>query len=343
MSGESSTNQSSGNLRAGLGRFIQRQESSIIIMLILYMGAVTLVNPTFSSSGNLFNVLRSAGFPLITVVGMTFILITGGLDLSVGSVLALGGVITGLACRAGLPVPVAILLGLGMGILIGFLNGFIIVKSGIPPLIVTLGMQYAAKGLVQVLTKGVPIYPLPAGIKAIERFRFLGLPAVVLFALLTAIVGHIILSSTEFGRSIYALGGNREAARISGIRTKRTELLVYTITGALAALAGIFMTARLGSAEAAAGSGYELTVICAAIIGGTSTFGGTGSILGSVLGAFFMEVLTNSLTLMRISVYWQNLVVGTILILAVLLDQYKRRIIIRQALKSVGKQDAAQQ
>jgi ribose transport system permease protein len=310
-------------------------------MLILYMGAVTLVNPTFSSSANLFNVLRSSGFTLITVVGMTFILITGGLDLSVGSVLALGGVITGLACRSGLPVPIAIALGLGMGVLIGFLNGIIIVKSGIPPLIVTLGMQYAAKGLVQVLTKGVPIYPLPAAIKAIEKFRFIGLPAVVLFALLIAIVGHVILSSTEFGRSIYALGGNREAARISGIRTKRTELLVYIITGALAALAGIFITARLGSAEAAAGTGYELTVICAAIIGGTSTFGGTGSILGSVLGAFFMEVLTTSLTLMHISVYWQNLVVGTILILAVLLDQYKRRLILRQALRSTGKAEGA--
>ncbi|GHV77360.1 hypothetical protein AGMMS49942_21810 [Spirochaetia bacterium] len=190
-------------------------------------------------------------------------------------------------------------------------------------------------------TKGVPIYPLPAAIKAIEKFRFIGLPAVVLFALGIAVIGHIVLSSTEFGRSIYALGGNREAARISGIRTKRTELLVYTITGALAALAGIFITARLGSAEAAAGTGYELTVICAAIIGGTSTFGGIGSILGSVLGAFFMEVLTNSLTLMHISVYWQNLVVGTILILAVLLDQYKRRLIMRQALRSVGKAEGA--
>jgi ribose transport system permease protein len=269
---------------------------------------------------------------------MTFVLITGGLDLSVGSVLALGGIITGVACRAGLPVPVAILLGLLMGALIGFLNGFIIVRAGIPPLIVTLGMQYAAKGLVQVITKGVPIYPLPVDFKAIEKIRFIGLPMVVIFALLIAVAGHVILSSTAFGRSIYALGGNREAARISGIRTKRTELWVYVLTGLLAAMAGIFMSARLGSAEAAAGTGYELTVICAAIIGGTSTFGGTGSIIGSVLGAFFMEILTNSLTLMHISVYWQNLVVGTILILAVLLDKYKRNLIMRQALKNVGKE-----
>ncbi|MDR1127987.1 MAG: ABC transporter permease, partial [Treponema sp.] len=212
-------NQGGGKLRNNMGRFIQRQESSIIIMLILYMSFVSIINPTFISGANQFNVLRSAGFPLITVVGMTFILITGGLDLSVGSVLALGGVITGIACRAGLPVPCAVLLGMVMGMFIGLINGFIIVRTGIPPLIVTLGMQYAAKGLVQVLTKGVPVYPLPANFTAIERLRPLGIPMVVVFALLAAAAGHVILSNTEFGRSIYALGGNREAARISGIRT----------------------------------------------------------------------------------------------------------------------------
>ena len=325
-----------GKVRVWLGRFIQRQESSIIIALAMYMIIVSFVNPTFISSANQFNVLRSSGFTLITVIGMTFVLITGGLDLSVGSVLALGGVITGIACRAGLPVSIAILLGILMGFTIGLLNGFIIVRAGIPPLIVTLGMQYAAKGLVSVLTKGVPIYPLPGAFKAIEKFRALGFPAVVLFALAAAVMGHVILSSTEFGRSIYALGGNEEAARISGIRTKRTKLWVYVITSTLAALAGIFMSARLGSAEAAAGTGYELTVICGVIIGGTSTFGGTGSIFGSVLGALFMEELTNSLTLMRISVYWQNLVVGTILILAVLLDQYKRNLIMRRSIRNTG-------
>jgi ribose transport system permease protein len=296
---------------------------------------VSLVNPTFISGANLFNVLRSTGFTLITVVGMTFVLITGGLDLSVGSMLALGGIVTGIACRAGLPVPVAVLFGICMGAIIGFLNGFIIVRAGIPPLMVTLGMQYAAKGLVSVLTKGVPIYPLPDGFKAIERLRPLGIPMVVIFALLVAILGHIILSHTEFGRSIFALGGNEEAARISGIRTKRTKLLVYVVTSTLAAIVGIFMSARLGSAEAAAGSGYELTTICAAVIGGTSTFGGIGSILGASLGAFFMEVLTNSLTLMRISVYWQNLVLGIVLVLAVLLDQYKRSLIMRQSIRNV--------
>ncbi|WP_312641209.1 ABC transporter permease [Hydrogenoanaerobacterium sp.] len=313
--------------------FIQRQESSIILATVIYMAVVTCVNPVFISSGNLFNVLKTMGYTLITVVGMSFILITGGLDLSVGSVLALGGVITGMACKAGIPVVFAILLGMLTGVLIGFINGSIIVKAGIPPLIVTLGMQYVARGLVSVLTQGVPIYPLPEGLMKIDQLKILHIPMVVIVALAIAAIGHIALAHAPFGRAIYALGGNEEAARISGINTRRTKLMVYVITSTLAALAGIFMSARLGSAEAAAGTGYELTVICGAIIGGISTFGGMGSIIGATIGAFFMEVLTNSLTLMRISVYWQNLVVGVILVLAVLLDQYKRNIILKNSTK----------
>ena len=323
-----------GGFKAQLSWFIQKQESSIIIATVLYMIIVTCVNPVFISSGNLFNILKTTGYTLITVVGMSLVLITGGLDLSVGSVLALGGVVTGMACKAGLPVPIAILLGVAMGMLIGFINGYIIVKAGIPPLIVTLGMQYVARGLVSVLTQGVPIYPLPEGLMMIDQIKILKVPMVVIVALIIAAVGHIALSRAPFGRAIYALGGNEEAARISGINTKRTKLMVYVVTSMLAALAGVFMTARLGSAEAAAGTGYELTVICGAIIGGISTFGGMGTIVGATIGAFFMEVLTNSLTLMRISVYWQNLVVGVILVLAVLLDQYKRNLILKNSIKA---------
>jgi ribose transport system permease protein len=316
-------------------RFFNLQESSIILVLVLYMAVVSFVNPVFIERANMFNVLRSAGFTMATAIGMGFILITGGFDLSVGSVLALGGVMTGLACKAGLPVPVAILCGLAVGVVVGVINAVIVVDIGIPPLIVTLGTQYAAKGKVSVLTKGVPVYPLPAGLKAIEQTRPLGIPLVVYFSILVAIAAHIMLSHTALGRSIYALGGNREAARISGIRTKRTERFVFIITAVFASIAGIFWAARLGSAEASAGAGYELTTICAAIIGGVSAAGGVGTALGAALGAFFMEVLTNSLTLMRISVYWQNLVLGIVLILAVILDQYKRNLVMRQAVRSV--------
>ncbi|GAA0181141.1 ABC transporter permease [Clostridium sediminicola] len=328
------TNNNGLKLKSLIHSLMQKQESSIAIVLVVYVLLVSLKNTTFISPGNIFNILHSSGFSLITIVGMTLILITGGLDLSVGSVLALGGVVTGLACKAGLPVPIAMLLGVITGVMIGAINGGIIVKTGIPPLIVTLGMQYAARGLVSVVTKGIPIYPLPKEFTNLSNIKPAGIPFVVILAIIIAIIFQVILKMTSFGRAVYAVGGNEEAAKISGINTDMTKFKVYVLTSTLAALAGVFMAARLGSAEAAAGTGYELTVICGAIIGGTSTFGGMGSIFGAVLGGLFMEVLTNSLTLMRISVYWQQLVVGTILILAVLLDQYKRKLILKNSIKS---------
>lgn len=330
---EMAMKQGQKKIRNYLGSLVHKQESSIIIVLILYTILVSLRNSTFISQGNIFNILNASGFSLITIVGMTLILITGGLDLSVGSVLALGGVITGMACQAGLPVPIAMVLGVLTGVAIGTINGGIIVKTGIPPLIVTLGMQYAARGLVSVMTKGVPIYPLPKGLTVLSDVRPAGIPLVVIVAVGLAILFQVMLKMTGFGRAVYAVGGNEEAAKISGINTGMTKFKVYVLTSSLAALAGVFMAARLGSAEAAAGTGYELTVICGAIIGGTSTFGGSGSIFGAVLGGLFMEVLTNSLTLMKISVYWQQLVVGTILILAVLLDQYRRKMILKNSIK----------
>ncbi len=320
-------------LRQRVRWFIQRQESSIILATALYMTVVACVNPVFISANNQFNILKNMGYTLITVTGMSLVLITGGLDLSVGSTLALGGIITGMACKAGVPVAAAIILGVLTGMLIGGVNGFIIVKAKIPPLIVTLGMQYIVRGMVSVLTQGVPIYPLPKALTALDHTKLAGIPLVVVVALVIALIGHVLLARTPFGRSVYALGGNEEAARISGINCQKTKLLAYVITGSLAALAGVFMASRLGSAEAAVGTGYELTTICGAIIGGVSTFGGIGTILGALIGAFFMEVLTNSLTLMRVSVYWQNVVVGVVLIVAVLLDQYKRDLIRRSALK----------
>jgi ribose transport system permease protein len=315
--------------------FFRRQESSIILALLLYVAFVASVNGNFLSSGNIFNIFRSSGFSLIAITGMTLVLITGGLDLSIGSVLALGGVVSGIVSQSGAPVILAILAGMSVGALVGMINGLIIVKVGIPPLIVTLGVQYAARGLVSVITKGVPVYPLPKSFTRIEHFKFLGtVPTVVVTALVMAFLLHGVLKRTPFGRSVYAVGGNEEAARISGIDTGKTKMAVYLIAGILSALAGVLMAMRLGSAEASVGVGFELTVICGAVIGGVSIMGGSGSIFGAVLGGVFMEVLTNSLTLMRISVYWQQLVVGTILILAVVLDRYKRTVMMRQAIRT---------
>lgn len=322
--------------------FLRRPESGIILILLVFVTIATCVNPTFLSPKNVVNILRASGFTMISVVGMSMILITSGLDLSIGSVFALSSIVTCMSITQwGLPVPVGILIGLAVGAVCGLLNGFLIVKTAIPPMIVTLGMQYALRGTVSVLTKGVPIYPLPESFTAIEPTKLTGIPLIVIIAILIAIVGHIALSRTYFGRSVYALGGNQEAARISGVNINRTKMLVYVIMGVLVSFAGIMTASRLGSAEPSTGTGLEMKVICGAIIGGISISGGMGTMMGAALGAVFMEALTNSLTVMRISVYWQNVVFGVVMILSVLLDQYKRALIRRQSIKNTELKKAA--
>jgi ribose transport system permease protein len=308
-----------------LKRFLNMKESGIIIPTIVFIVVVQIVNPVFLSFDNIINILRTTGFTLITAVGMTFVLIAGGLDLSVGSVVAVGGVAASKAVVAGIPLPLCILIGVAAGLVLGIVNGLVIVKFKIPPLIMTLGMLYMARGLVYIVTKGVPVYPLPETFQKLEQSSLFGIPTIVIVSLLLALLAHFILVHTTFGRSTYAVGGNTEAAMMSGIRINSVSLAVYAMTGAMAALTGIFMASRLSSAQAGAGSGFELTVIAAVIIGGTSTFGGAGSMLGTIVGALFMNILSNSMTLMKISVYWQNLVIGAILVFAVIIDQENRK------------------
>lgn len=318
--------------------FLRKPESGTILILVLFVVIATLVNPTFISGKNVINIFRAAGFTLISVVGMALILITGGLDLSIGSVYALGALITGECMMGfGLPVPIAICIGIIVGLACGAINGAMVVYMGIPPMIATLGMQYIARGIVSVLTKGVPIYPLSEQFVKIEAIKLFGIiPVVIPFSIILAILGHLILSKTVFGRSVYAIGGNQEAARISGINIAKTKMYIYIAMGGLASLAGILMSSRLGSAEPSTGTGLEMKVICAAVIGGVSVSGGMGTMFGAALGALFMEALTNSLTVMKISVYWQNVVFGIVLILSVLLDLYKRSLIKKNSIKSIN-------
>ncbi len=322
--------------------FLRRPESGIVLILVVFTAIVSFVNPTFLDEKNIVNILRASGFTMISVVGMAMVLIIGGLDLSIGSIYALSALVCAMAITDwGLPVPVGILVGLGVGLLCGVINGFLIVKTGMPPMIATLGMQYALRGAVSVLTKGVPIYPLPDSFVELEPHKIFGVPIIVIIAILIAIVGHVALARTYFGRSVYALGGNQEAARISGINIRKTKMLVYMIMGVLVAFAGIMTASRLGSAEPSTGTGLEMKVICGAVIGGISISGGMGTMLGAALGAVFMEALTNSLTVMKISVYWQNVVFGIVMILSVLLDQYKRSLIQRRSIKSTEMEKTA--
>jgi ribose/xylose/arabinose/galactoside ABC-type transport system permease subunit len=306
-------------------KIMNKREMGMAIPLVLLIIVIGIVNPVFLNVGNIINVLRQTAFTFIIGVAMTLVLIGGGLDLSVGSVLALGGVISGLAMLAGIPVWISVLLGVLVGVAIGLFNGIVVTRFKIPSLIVTLGMMYFARGVVQVLTRGNPVYPLP------EQFNFLGqgfiwgIPVVIIVAAVLGIIGHIVLSQTAFGRSVYAAGGNRETARLSGINVNRVQTWVYVLCGGSAGLAGVLTAARLASALSNAGMGMELQVIAAVIIGGTSMFGGSGSILGTLIGVTLMNVIANGMILVRISVYYQSMVIGAIIILAVGIDQYNRQ------------------
>lgn len=299
---------------------------SIVIPLVVLIIVAFVVNRGFLSAGNVLSILKSSGFLLIASLGFTLVLISGGLDLSVGSILALGGVIAGIAIFSfQLPIPVAIALGLVVGVVLGLANAITIYYCNVPPFIMTLGMLYIARGLVNIITKGVPVYPLGKAYQALEQGTFFGIPNIIILSLILSVIVHGILSYTRVGREIYAVGGNREAAKLSGINVKRVYMIVYALCGMLAALTGIMIASRLGSAQPGVGVSFELQVAVAVIIGGASMFGGTGNVFGTVLGALFISVLSNSMTVMRISVYYQNLIIGVILVLAVVIDQFHRK------------------
>lgn len=307
-------------------KVLQTREIGILVPLVVICIITGLVNPAFLSIENILNVLRSISFTVIVGVGMTFVLISGGLDLSVGSVVGLTGMITGWGLVNGVPVVVSIMLGILSGIIVGLVNGFTIVRFKIPPLIVTLGMMYIARGVVHVISRGRPFYPFPESFNQIAQGSLYGIPNPIFIAFFIIVWGHFILNYTTFGRCVMAIGGNEETARTSGINIRKTKVLIYCIVSALSAFPGILMASRLSSAQANAGSGWELTVIASVIIGGTSMFGGAGSVIGTVIGASIMAVLTNAMVLMRVSVHWQNIVVGAIIVLAVGIDTYRRNI-----------------
>ena len=308
-----------------LVRISQARESGIILFLVILCLLIGAVNPVFISSENLSNMLRSTSFIFIIGIAMTFVLIAGGLDLSVASVFALGGVVSSIAVTHSMGVLASVLLGLAAGFAVGCLNGILVIRFNIPALIVTLGTMYMVRGAVLIITQGIAIYPLTPEFDALGQGDFLGVPYVIIISVVLAVIAHIVLNYTSYGRSIYAIGGNEETSRLAGINTKLVQGSTYVLTGLAAALSGIIMAGRLNSAQPNVGTGYELLVIAAVIIGGTSLFGGTGTVLGTAAGALLTTVISNGIVLMRISAYWQNLIVGAVIILAVGLDQYRRK------------------
>ena len=304
-----------------------------LLFLIIYLSFAT---PYFFTVSNLLNITRQSSINAILAIGQTMVIICAGIDLSVGAVLALSASMSAVAMSYWeLSFGVGILLGLGTGALMGFTTGVIITKGRIPDFIATLGMMAAARGLALILTQGLPV---PSHFTALKLVGYLppeliwlgsgdvlGIPIPALIIAAVAILGWMILTHTTLGRAIYAVGGNREAARFSGINIERTRIIAYTIMGLLAGVAGIVLTGRLNSANALMGEGAELQSISAVVIGGTNLFGGEGGVFGSLIGAFIMGVLGNGLNLLNVSAFWQRLIMGLIIIGVVVFDQWRRR------------------
>ena len=307
-------------------RVIRSREAGIALVLLIAAAYLSFSTTTFLTIGNLSILARQISLTAIIAVGMTMVILLGDIDLSVGSVVALATVVTGfLIVKAGVPFPLGVIAGLLVGALIGFLNGTLVIKTGVPSFIVTLGMMGVARGFALVITKGSSISGLPSTYLKLGQGYWLGVPIPVILLIVIAIVVHIFLSRMKTGRHIYFTGSNSEAALLSGINVNKIKLLVFTLCSTLAATEAVIETARMNAAQPAAGVGYELTAIGAVIIGGASLFGGEGSILGTLLGATLLGLITNGLILLGVSAYWQQVFSGSIIILAVTMDMWRQR------------------
>lgn len=297
-----------------------------MILAIVVAGCVVMwiTTPIFMTFANWSALLLQVSIECVVAIGMTILLVSGGFDLSVGSTFALSGAVTAMTIVSGVPPEIAFFIGLGTGALIGFLNGFIIAKIGINPFVTTLAMMSIVRGLLLVITRGRNISGLPESFRVLGQGKVFGVQNPIWIALLMVLLGDILLRKSRFFRQNYYLGGNERAAVLSGIKVERLKIFNYALTGALAAFSGILMTARLGAASVTAGTGLELKVISAVIIGGASLKGGEGTILGSFLGSLLMGILVGALTILGVDVYWNTLVIGATLLLAVLIDTFGR-------------------
>jgi len=306
--------------------FILWDRIGILLAFIVVCILFGILTPVFFNPLNILNVIRQVSIIGVIAVGMTFVILLGGIDLSVGSVVAFTGIIAaGFQVKWGGSLFLSIVIPLLIGGGIGFLNGFISTKGGLHPFIVTLGTMSIFRGATLLVAKGRPISGMS------KSFRFIGagmigpIPFPVILFLGSVIIAAIILRRTVFGRYIYAIGGNQEAALLSGIRVDRYKISAFTILGFLSALSGLILTSRLNSGELVAGEGYELDVIASVVIGGTSMMGGEGGVYGTLIGALLIGVISNGLNLLGVQPYWQMIVRGSIIILAVLMDKMKRR------------------
>lgn len=307
-----------------LNRAHVRAESLLVLVALVVV--MSFVSPVFLSVSNAYNILLATTTVGILAIGATFVICAAGIDLALGSMLGLASV-SGAALfkYLGLPWPFIIIGSLGAGALAGLVNGLTVAIARVPAFIVTLGMMGIARGLALIISSGQGIYGMPPQILFLGQARPLGIPTPIYILVVTALVSHYILAHTRFGHHTMALGDNEAAARATGIDVKRLRILLYTFSGLMAGLAGLVFTARVNTGDPTAGLTYELLAITAAIIGGTNLFGGRGSITGTMVGALIMGVVQNGLNLLAVQSYWQQMAIGTVLVVAVWLDQMRAR------------------
>jgi ribose transport system permease protein len=301
----------------------QLAAAGAVVVLLIYL---SFASDAFISPNNLINIGVQSAVVAIIAIGMTIVIITAGIDLSVGSVAALSGVLGALlVVQYGVPVPLAIVGGAATGAAAGVVNGVLVTRAGMAPFIATLGMLSVARGLVYIVTGSVAVSGAPPEFKLLGQGRLGALPLPILALVIVALAGHFVLTRTKLGRYAYAMGSNIEAARLSGIPVKRYLSIVYIISGTLAGIAGMIAASRVDSGQPNFGIGLELDVIAATVIGGASLFGGEGTVIGTLLGALLIALIRNGSVLLDVNTFYQQVIIGVIIWIAVYWDQYRRR------------------
>lgn len=310
-------------------------ETGIALVLVALIVIFMVASPTFATGQNISNILTQITMNTILACGLTFVILVAGIDLSVGSVLALSAMVAGIVLTSGLPVPVGVLLAIIAAVVVGsvcgFINGIVSVRWAVPSFIVTLGMLNIARGAALQTTNAASVFGFPESFNAFGTASVLGVPAVFIVALLIVCIGHIVLTRTVFGRMLFAIGNNEESVRLAGHKTSVYKVAAFCISGGLAGVAAIVYLTRLHTASPIIGQGYELNAIAAVIIGGTSLFGGKGSLVGTFIGACLLGVLTNGLLLVGVGDFARQMVTGAVIVFAVVIDYYRQK-----ASKQVG-------
>jgi ribose transport system permease protein len=314
-------------LRGGVaaGRLSAARQFGTLIGLVVLSVVLWALTPHFLTVPNMLNVAQQTSINAIVAVGMTFVILSGGIDLSVGSIVALAGVVLGTALQSGqslsIALPLSILVGLGCGLV----NGALVSWGGLPPFIVTLGMMSIARGMALLYTEGRPVSGFEESFRSLATGHIGFVPASVVIMIAVYVIAHVVLTRTLFGRYVYAIGGNEEATRLSGVRVRLHKTAIYGVSGLMSAVAAVILTARLNSAQPIAGMMYELDAIAATVIGGTSLMGGEGTLVGTLIGALIMGVLRNGLNLLGVSSFLQQIVIGAVIVGAVLVDTVLKR------------------